>query len=548
MAGNGMDNHANTAAPAAPTRPANTAGPQTPAAPQDANGNGKTERTSRPWVKPLVLAGILIVLVVGGSWVWNYLAFARTHASTDDAYLTTDIVQITPQVIGNITQVLVKENQTVQAGQLLVTLDDSTYRTAVAQARADLAQAQAAAQGASSNVGLTAQTGSAQIEQAQGIVGQADSAISGAQADVERARAGIANAQAGVAGAQANVQTAQAGVQAAIAARQRTGAAVSSAQAQLATAQAAVKSAQAAVVAAQANADKTARDEVRYANLYNQDAVSAQQLDLATATATTAKAQLDSTQQQVVQAQATVAQRQADLKSAQDAVRNADAMVAQARSQLHAANQGVNAAQATVRQNQAQFTSVQQSVSQAEAKRTQALGQLNQAQTAPKQVAVSRANQQNANAKIAQARAALDNAEINLQRTRIYAPVQGTISKKTAELGQQVAVGQSLMAVIPTNDVWVVANFKETQMQDVRPGQKVEVEVDTFSGHKFTGRVDSIAPATGATFSLLPPDNATGNFTKVVQRVPVKITFDPGQKDLNLLRGGLSAVATIATK
>jgi membrane fusion protein, multidrug efflux system len=114
-------------------------------------------------------------------------------------------------------------------------------------------------------------------------------------------------------------------------------------------------------------------------------------------------------------------------------------------------------------------------------------------------------------------------------------------------VGQQVAIGQPIMAVLPENDLWVVANFKETQMRHVRPGQRAELEVDTFSGRQFSGHVNSIAAGTGATFALLPPDNATGNFTKVVQRVPVKIVFDPGQAGMDRLRSGLSVVATIAT-
>src|SRR5262249_21514627 len=113
---------------------------------------------------------------------------------------------------------------------------------------------------------------------------------------------------------------------------------------------------------------------------------------------------------------------------------------------------------------------------------------------------------------------------------------------------EEVQGGQALMAVIPRADPWVVANFKETQLKNVHPGQKVEVVVDTFPGHRFIGHVESLAAGTGATFALLPPDNATGNFTKVVQRVPVKILFDPKQKDVERLRAGLSVIATIETR
>jgi membrane fusion protein (multidrug efflux system) len=142
----------------------------------------------------------------------------------------------------------------------------------------------------------------------------------------------------------------------------------------------------------------------------------------------------------------------------------------------------------------------------------------------------------------------LENARIAWERTRIVAPVDGYVTRKTAQIGQQVAPGQSLMVVIPSNDLWVVANYKETQLQQVRPGQEAEIEIDTFPGHKFRGTVDSLSPNTGAAVALLPPDNATGNFTKVVQRVPVKVRFARGQQGLDLLRGGLSAVVNIRTR
>ena len=122
------------------------------------------------------------------------------------------------------------------------------------------------------------------------------------------------------------------------------------------------------------------------------------------------------------------------------------------------------------------------------------------------------------------------------------------ISKKTVQIGQEVAVGQSLMAIVPDNDVWVVANFKETQLSGVHANQPAEIEVDTLPGKIFKGHVDSISAGTGATFALLPADNATGNFTKVVQRVPVKILLEPNQKDADKLRSGLSVIATIKLK
>jgi membrane fusion protein (multidrug efflux system) len=156
------------------------------------------------------------------------------------------------------------------------------------------------------------------------------------------------------------------------------------------------------------------------------------------------------------------------------------------------------------------------------------VGQRTQARTTPRQVAISRATEATAIAKIAQARAALNAATINLNYTRIYAPVSGLVNKKTVEPGNLVAAGTPLLAVVPDTDTWVLANLKETQLRGVEPGRAAEVEVDADSGRAFHGHVDSLAAATGATFALLPADNASGNFTKVVQRVPVKIVLDSG--------------------
>src|SRR2546430_1949537 len=152
-----------------------------------------------------------------------------------------------------------------------------------------------------------------------------------------------------------------------------------------------------------------------------------------------------------------------------------------------------------------------------------------------------------ADARVAAARAGRDQAALNLSYTRITAPSPGVVSKKSVEVGQLVQPGQPLMSVVPLEDVWITANLKETEVQDVKPGDHVDFTVDAYPGARFTGRVESLSPATGARFSLLPPDNATGNFTKVVQRLPVRIR--PEQRDpAHPLRPGMSVVVTITTK
>src|SRR5579883_2919156 len=164
-----------------------------------------------------------------------------------------------------------------------------------------------------------------------------------------------------------------------------------------------------------------------------------------------------------------------------------------------------------------------------------------------KRVAMRSADAQAKLAKVDQARAQLAAAELNLSYCDIVAPVDGVATHKQVEAGQVVQQGQGLMVIVPLQDVWVTANFKETQLRKMRPGQKAYIEVDTY-GKTFTGHVDSIAGATGAVVSLLPPENATGNFVKVVQRIPVKILLDPIPANEAVLRPGMNVVATVITK
>ena len=153
-----------------------------------------------------------------------------------------------------------------------------------------------------------------------------------------------------------------------------------------------------------------------------------------------------------------------------------------------------------------------------------------------------------ADARVAAARAARDQAALNLSYTRITAPSEGVVSKKTVEIGQLVQPGQPLMSEVPLSDVWVTANLKETQTADVTPGDPVDFTVDAYGGRHFSGHVETLSPATGAKFSLLPPDNATGNFTKVVQRIPVRIRLAGKNDPVRPLRPGMSVNVTITTK
>jgi membrane fusion protein (multidrug efflux system) len=170
------------------------------------------------------------------------------------------------------------------------------------------------------------------------------------------------------------------------------------------------------------------------------------------------------------------------------------------------------------------------------------------ASAAGEQVTAANAALSGAEARVAAARAVRDQAALQLSYTVVTAPVSGVVSKKSVELGQLVQAGQPLMSVVPLDDVWVVANLKETQIENVVPGAPVEIRADAYPGRAFTGSVESLSPATGAKFSLLPPDNATGNFTKIVQRIPVRIRLESVPDSAHLLRPGMSVDVTIRTK
>jgi membrane fusion protein (multidrug efflux system) len=278
------------------------------------------------------------------------------------------------------------------------------------------------------------------------------------------------------------------------------------AQADVAKAQATYEQAQTADLAwAQANVEKSKAnaalgqaDLARYKPLVDKDEISKQQYDAAKANADATASALKADQEKLSQAQ-----------------RNVEVVKAQ----LDAAKARVLQARATVESAQAD----------------------------KKQVTMRTADAQAKVAKVAQARASLDAALLNLSYTNVVAPVDGVATHKQVEPGQIVQAGQGLLVVVPLQDVWVTANFKETQLRYMKPGQQAEVKVDTY-GKTFSGHVDSIAGATGGVLSLLPPENATGNYVKVVQRIPVKIVLDPIPPDKAVLRPGMNVDATVLTK
>jgi len=610
--------------------------------------------------KPLILAAVGALVLLGGvkgvaAWRWG-----QWHVGTDDAYITSDVIQVTPQVAGRIERVLVGDNQHVRAGQALASLDDATFRVAVENARAALSVAQAGENSALQNVRLLSRTAASQLQSAQGGLQQARSGVGAAQSDVQRARSGVQGARTAITSAQDEARAAQATLQTSIASRDRARSNIATAQAQVqqarakattvgenmggaqanlsaaragvarasqvvkaaqsqtesaraqvTTAQAQVlaagsqvKAGEAQVAAYQARLEEAERNLERARLLYQGGAAARATLEAAQAEQKTAAANLDQARASTeaarnVQAQAEsnvlsrradVSSRASDVESAREGVRAAQAQVQAAQAgirvasassaegapgiqtaqaQLASARQAVREAEGGIQtasareaaardaiaqaraglgQAQAQVGGAQQNVGVARGKESQARGQVSGADTQQQQLAVALANYKSARARVTQAQAALHSAQIDLSRTKLVAAVDGVVSKRNGQAGQQVAVGQPIMALVPAHDVWVVANFKETQMGALREGQKVDVEVDALPQTHFKGHVQSLSAGTGSLFALLPPENATGNFTKVVQRVPIKITFDEGQKGLERLRAGMSALPTIETR
>jgi len=255
-----------------------------------------------------------------------------------------------------------------------------------------------------------------------------------------------------------------------------------------------------------------------------------------------ARAALAAAEKQAQAAEAKVEEAQANNTKAQADLTRYHQLVSKQEISDQQYDQAVAAAkasEATVAADEAQAQAAAQQVSEARGREAQAGAELRSARTAPQQVSVIRSRAAAADAAVQIAKATLEQAELNLGYTTLIAPVAGLVGKKSVEVGQNVMSGQALMALVPLEDIWVTANFKETQLRNMRPGQRVKIHVDAY-GRDYDGYVESLAGATGADFSLLPPENATGNYVKVVQRVPVRIRFDKGQDPQHLLRLGMS--------
>ena len=396
--------------------PAETSPPRNYAGPGGAAARAKRRR--RLW---FILGGAM--LLVAAILLWRYLS---SYESTDDAQVDVHLYPVSSRISGYVIAVNVGDNEYVRQGKVLVEIDPKDYEVAVAQARANLANAEATAQSLNITVPITSITTSSQL--------------TFTQSDVQNAQAGIVAAQKQLVAAHEQVEEAE------------------------------------------ANDVKIQDDLHRYKLLVDKKEVAEQVYDQAVA-----------------------------------AAKASTANVAAAHANEAAAEQSVRQAQSRLEGSQANQRS---------------------AETAPQQVSSTRARAKAAIADVEQRRAALDQAELNLQYTKIYAPVTGEVNK-TVVVGLNVQPGQQLLTVVPLDEVWITANFKETQLRHMRVGQKADIHVDS-NGRTYKGDVDSIAGATGPLFSLLPPENATGNYVKIVQRIPVKIVLEPGENRDHQLRPGMN--------
>lgn len=415
--------------------------------------NSATEKVaaqSQEKKKPPVQLIVIVVAAVAAA-VFFYMRGGGKQ-TTDNAQVYGHQHSVAPEVSGRVLEVLVDDNSLVKQGDVLVRLDDSTYKASVADAKATLAESQATRDASQEDLTILKVTTVENIK-------QAEAALTTAKANEESARLGVGIAQSAVDAAKANVDSA-------------------------------------------------------VATLALRDF---QKVQIAKAVGQTAgAASLER-----------VKQSETDFDGATASKAGADAALMQSEKELGTKRQDLEAAQ--------------QSVIAAQAS-------LEKAKTGPEQVKAAEAKLAAAEAAVQAAQAQLDLAELNLGYCTVVAPADGQIAQKSVEVGNYMMPGTPLMKVIDVNSSWVLANYKETQLEDLRPGQRVVMKSDIYPGWTFEGTVDSIDSGTGAAYGLFPPQNATGNYVKIVQRVPVKVVIPEDQRDPDRpLKLGMNIVATTYT-
>jgi membrane fusion protein (multidrug efflux system) len=382
------------------------------------------DETPSPTVRALRILrlSIFVAVLTGASFYgWGYYVRSLPFETTDDAFIEGDVIAVSPQVAGQVMNLLVETNQQVEAGDLLLEIDPEYYEERLAQQKAAIKLAEAGQRTAETNVELTRMTSEARLQQVEAEVQEARAVLDESRAQVEAAEAEL----------------------------------------------------------------KRADQEFERHQNEDKSIFSQRETDSAESLAQVAKAELIKARKQVTASEAAIA---------------------------------------VVK------------------------GRLAEAQSGPQRVKVQQSEVDRYAAEIEAGHVALGQIKLDLEHTKIYAPVAGRVTRKNIDVGEQVKVGQMLMVIVP-KEVWVEANFRETQLTDMRVGQEVEIRVDTYKkSHLFKGHVHSIQSGTGARFSLLPPQNATGNYVKVVQRIPVKIVFDTQLEEDLLLVPGMSVVPKVRVR
>jgi len=488
-----------------------------------------------------VAAGILIaaLAVVVGARGWSAYSWGQSHVETDDAYITGDLVNISPTVSGTLAALNVQDGDFVRKGQLIARLNDDTSEAELAQAKANALAAESRVPEAESALRFSQLSTSAAIRSSEAVIQTQSAKTAGSRMQVrlssDTLKNRVAQAQEQVAAAKDSAMQARSEVEAA-----RAG--LTSNQQAVETAQRTAEAAHAAVDAAKAEAERGAQDLKRYTALLADDAVSRQQYDTVSASATTAQANLDGAQRRAAAADSQVAQAKSVVRQSEAQLRAAENQTMAAIKQISIAEAGLSLEKANETQVGIEGANVQTN----EGQDSKASADLASAQAGSEEVTLREREITTAHAQALQAKAAVHRAEIQVSDAYLYAPCDGFVVKHAANVGTAISPGQTVVTITRGSQVWVMANFKETQLTSVRDGQPAEIEVDAFPGRVFKGKVGSILHATGSATTLLPPDNSTGNFTKVVQRVPVKIWLS-STSDASLLRQGMSVQASIQT-
>lgn len=424
---------------------------------------------------PLIIIAIIALFALG--YGGKHYVHSLSYEDTDNAFIDGIVSQVSPKVMGHVAKVLVKDNQVVKAGDVLVVIDATDIQIRLDSARAALAGAKSRL--AISNVDLETV-----IKTSGPLVEVEKNSLDAARESVETAK--IRLSASNTAMEQAKSREKIAGTM--------------------------VQQANAEVEASEAEAKRAKSDLERYENLFKTGGVTASQLDQFSTVARATDASYRAAKFRVSVAETQVVESTSGVKAAQDAIAQANSMVKES--------------QIRVLQAQAGFAA---------------------SDIADLKIAKVKADNERVKAEILQLESQVKAAEKDLEYATVTAPISGRVTKKSVEEGNYIRPGQPILGIV-ADEKWVIANFKETQVEKMKPGQEVKIEVDTYPGKVFKGKIDSIQGGTGSRFSLLPAENATGNYVKVVQRVPVKIAFDEKIGEETVLSLGMSVVPEVRVK